>query len=167
MTLRFIPIGLAVWIGVVCNATKPLAADRRPAAPSRSSYYRGAYVPPVALVAGMKRGHRPVALLTTPALYVAPRYVMPGFLAPWGSIPPGFYAASYPLALGDGNAEPHRLARPTAEAGPHTGLETIPLVEPSQVPISPPPGTGPYPADATGTVNPELIPTPQPVDPVR
>ncbi len=33
------------------------------------------------------------------AAYIGPRAIYPGTLAPWGSIPPAFYAASYPLPL--------------------------------------------------------------------
>lgn len=162
--LGYLPITLGIWAGVIWNPTGSLGAERRPMAPSRSSYYRAAYVPTVAVVPGPKRGHRPIAVLAAPALHVVPRYVMPGSLAPWGSIPPAYYAASYPLVLADISADQHRVS-PLMGGLSSPGNENVsPHMEQYEAPAAPRSDRGANPPDSTRTVSPELIPTPQPVE---
>jgi hypothetical protein len=43
------------------------------------------------------RAYRRPPIPAYAGIYVAPRYVYPGYFAPWGSLPPSYYAASIPL----------------------------------------------------------------------
>ena len=53
-------------------------------------------MPTAVVLAAGPRAHRR-GMLPAAAGYVGPRALYAGTLAPWGSLPPAFYAASYPL----------------------------------------------------------------------
>jgi len=119
-------------------------------------------LPAAVVLAGGPRGHRRAALPAA-AVYVGPRALYPGTLAPWGSLPPAFYAASYPLpyfAPAVVIPAPHPMAHPVApdaleppvpaethaDGGrPGSALEPSGTAKPSLAP-------------------PETIPAPQPMD---
>lgn len=122
----------------------------------------------IALPAALVYGGAPRAYRRAPlpgvGVYVGPRAVYPGTLAPWGSLPAGFYAASYPLAyhmppdagyfeqqFGEG-VGPYRTDSELPASPPHASARPNPSPDPFAREVTPP---------LTG---PEPIPAPQPMD---
>ena len=139
------------------QAPRPIVVPARPLAAFSVSV--GA-----AYAAAPRRAYRRPPIPAYAGIYVAPRYVYPGRLAPWGSLPLSYYAASIPI--------PFRLVQPAGYlerldgAGgrayrppdPMPGESSPPLVRQSRpqspgLPILSPPEPGP-----------EAIPAPVPID---
>ncbi len=110
------------------------------------------------------RPHRRGPLPATLGVYIGPQTYYAGFLAPWGSIPAAYYAASVPL--------PQLAARP----GEYTGslydpgaTADRPQAErnPEPSPVAPPPpprDSVAFPETTEPTPGPEAIPAPQPME---
>jgi hypothetical protein len=113
----------------------------------------------VAYGPGPHRAYRRVPIPAYAGIYVTPRYIYPGYFAPWGSLPPSYYAASISL--------PFRVVQPAgylerldAAAGRAyrpgdlmPGEADPPLTHPSRPyssarPILSPPEPGPEPIPA-------------------
>jgi hypothetical protein len=112
-------------------------------------------------------------------VYVGPRALYPGTVAPWGSLPARFYAASYPLAYpvpadvgfseypigkeitpfrpdpGPSSSLPHTSGRPEASPDPFAPEPTPPVTRPEPIPAPQPmdlPNSG-EPSRAGGLIN--------------
>lgn len=107
-----------------------------------------------------RRGPLPASL----GVYIGPRTYYAGFLAPWGSIPAAYYAASVPLPQlaarpSEYTGSPYdpgaTADRPQAERNPESSPAMLPYLprEPATVPETTEPTPGP-----------EAIPAPQPMD---
>jgi len=120
-------------------------------------------LPSAIVLAGGPRAHRR-GMLPAAAVYVGPRALYVGTLAPWGSLPPAFYAASYPLPYhGVTVVSPSPLSvgppivpdAPRMPSSPQSNdgeREKGPSFTPTIRDETPPPPT------------PETIPAPQPMD---
>ncbi len=96
MKMRWVPILLGVWMVTTwASQGQAAAGEHRAIAASPAVYYVAQS--PGAAIAVPKRACRRGALPAYAAVYTPPRYLVPGVFAPWGSLPAGFYAASYPL----------------------------------------------------------------------
>jgi hypothetical protein len=117
-----------------------------------------------AYVAGPRRAYRRPPIAAYAGVYVAPRYVYPGHVAPWGSLPLSFYAASIPIPFrvvqpagylerSEGTAG--RAYRPSDQTAAETNPRFVPESRPPSpdLPIISPPEPGP-----------EAIPAPVPID---
>jgi hypothetical protein len=118
---------------------------------------------PVAFVSGPMRVCRRVALPAYAGVYLGAQYVYPGSVAPWGSLPAGFYAASLPLAY----EVPSPWAQPGVSVVPGTSSYRDPWEGPPQLgapATEPPRGQVPPSLQPPRTQGPETIPTPPPVE---
>ena len=169
-----IPIGLGAAMITILLGSHRLApaqesADGAGPVPPRAEPALPSYTPPAyssgaaalaytAPVRAYRRGAVPAF-----GVYVGPRAVYSGTLAPWGSIPARFYAASYPLPL-------FALAPGASLSLPygHAVTPYRPKLEPqdAQSPsLGRSPTPGPFAPEANSSAAaPESVPAPQPFD---
>jgi hypothetical protein len=142
------------------QAPLPAASAYRPAAA-----YGGVSIGPgAAYAAAPCRAYRRAPVAAYGGVYLAPRYVYAGYLAPWGSLPARFYAASIPL--------PVRAVEPAGYSEPPSGSVARAYEAPYPAPAQPstPFATEsiPEPPRAAFTEplssDPEAIPAPSPMD---
>ncbi len=139
------------------QAPRPVVVPARPLA-AYSVAAGAAYVP------GPRRAYRRPAIAAYAGIYVPPRYVYPGHLAPWGSLPLSFYAASIPIPfrvvqpagyLEQPEGTAGRAYRPSDQTAAESNPRFVPESRPhsSAMPIISPPDPGP-----------EAIPAPVPIE---
>lgn len=119
-------------------------------------------LPTAVVLTGGARAHRR-GPLPAAAVYLGPRAAYPGTLAPWGSLPPAFYAASYPLpyyAPAVVVPSPYQVGRPVAPDAMYLPASPQADLDGEKTDASSPPAHESRPSLSP----PEAIPAPQPMD---
>jgi hypothetical protein len=178
MTRWFVSVSLTIGVVLALLATGRLAVAEEPADDATAgppnieaaavTYARPAY--PLGFAAGIAytgapaRAYRRGPLSASVGVYIGPRSIYAGVLAPWGSLPARYYAASFPLPY---VVTPYRARLDSSLRSGTTPYRAQPG---SQVEETPPLG-GEWPVEdpfkpegIPPAARPEPIPTPQPID---
>jgi hypothetical protein len=118
----------------------------------------------VAVGPGPYRAYRRPPIPAYAGIYVAPRYVYPGYIAPWGSLPPRYLAASIPIPLRIVQPAGY-LERPEAAASrAYRPVDPVPEGSSSRIAPDVRMSTPAPPIPRPPEPGPEAIPAPVPIE---